>query len=176
MLSRIAESLYWIGRYTERAEDTARMTLAEMRRLVHLLDQHEPPLAPQPGISDVEGLVREVSAAGIPVTYRLERPSTLVPPGLGLAAYRVVQEGLTNVIKHAREPRDSSVVVGGSDAILTVEITDRGAGPYGQASAGYGLAGMRTRVELYGGTLNYGPHGDGGFRVLARFPLTDLVS
>jgi signal transduction histidine kinase len=158
------------------AEETARMTLAELRRLVHLLADEEPALAPQPGISDVEGLVAEVSAAGVPVTYRLERDSTAMPPGLGLAAYRLVQEGLTNVIKHAREPRDSAVIVGGSAAVLTVEITDRGAGPYAEAAEGYGLSGMRTRVEMYGGTLNYGPHPDGGFRVVARFPLTDLVA
>lgn len=155
-------------------ETIARSTMGEMRRLVHVLDANEEAsLIPQPGIVDIETLVRDIAASGVPIEYRVDHPPDGVSPGLALAVYRLVQEALTNVLKHADPPDGTHVTLGGTINSLTVEVVDRGRGPAVPGAAGRGLAGMKERVSLYGGTLDVGPRPGGGFRVFAQFPLVD---
>jgi signal transduction histidine kinase len=154
------------------AEETARQSLLEMRRLVGLLDLgDDPDLHPQPGVADLDALISQVRAAGVPVELRVcgeERPVT---PGLGLAVYRIVQEALTNVIKHAAgAPTTVSVEYRPHD--LLVEVRDAGAHTNrGEGDGGArGVAGMRARAALYGGRLIAAAGEPGGFRVAAELP------
>ena len=149
-------------RRLEGLERTARQTLEEMRRLVHVSDDgSQADLSPQPGLDDVRTLVGDVAASGVPVTLSLGPPATDVPPGLGLAVYRVVQEALTNVVKHAHPPEGTAVTITERAGLLTVEVSDRGSVQTPTATDGRGLLGMRERVSLYGGTLEAGPRGGG---------------
>jgi signal transduction histidine kinase len=151
-------------------ERSARETLAEMRRLLELLDERDAPLAPQPGLSDVERLISDARDVGVEVDLEVTGDRIELPAGLELAAYRVVQEALTNVIKHAR-PRRAVVRVAFGAGQLAVEVLDVGVVVARSPTGGRGLAGMRERVALYGGVLKVGPRTDGGFGVSARFPL-----
>jgi signal transduction histidine kinase len=151
-------------------ERSARETLAEMRRLLELLDERDAPLAPQPGLGDVERLVSDARDVGVELDSEVTGDRIELPAGLELAAYRVVQEALTNVIKHARPCRALVRVAYGTDE-LAVEVLDEGAVVAGSPTGGRGLAGMRERVALYGGVLEVGPRQGGGFAVRARFPL-----
>jgi signal transduction histidine kinase len=154
-------------------ERSARDTLAEMRRLLELLDENGAPLAPQPGLSDLAQLIADTRAAGVEADLEVTGDPVELPPGLELAAYRVVQEALTNVIKHARERRAHVRVVYATGG-LTVEVLDEGvfASPT-SSMGGRGIAGMRERVALYDGALEVGPRpGGGGFTVRAWFPVT----
>lgn len=154
----------------DRLEETARGTLAEMRRLVSVSGEGDALLAPQPGIADLDALVDRVRADGVEVDFiRLEKPIE-IGNGLGLAVYRLVQEALTNVIKHAR-PAAARVRLASEGGLLTVEVVDSGEGPAGDLGGGRGLAGMRERVSLYGGSLQVGPRPKGGFAVRASFPV-----
>jgi signal transduction histidine kinase len=152
-------------------ERSARDTLAEMRRLLELLDEHDAPLAPQPGLTDLERLISEGRDAGVDVDLEATGEPIELPAGLELAAYRVVQEALTNVIKHARPCRALVRVAYGTDQ-LAVEVLDEGAVVASSPIGGRGLAGMRERVALYDGVLEVGPRAGGGFAVRARFPVT----
>lgn len=154
-------------------ERSARDTLAEMRRLLELLDDHGAPLAPQPGLGDLEQLISDTREAGVEVDLEMTGDPVELPSGLELAAYRVVQEALTNVIKHARERRAHVRVAYGTDE-LTVEVLDEGvfASPQSSMRGGRGIAGMRERVALYDGVLEFGPRAGCGFAVRASFPLT----
>ena len=151
-------------------ERSARETLAEMRRLLELLDERDAPLAPQPRLSDVERLISDARDVGVEVDLEVTGDRIELPAGFELAAYRVVQEALTNVIRHAR-PRRAVVRVGFGADQLAVEVLDEGVVVARSPSGGRGLAGMRERVALYGGVLKVGPRTDGGFGVSARFPL-----
>jgi signal transduction histidine kinase len=156
-------------------ENTARETLAETRRLVQVMDAGESERGPQPGLSDVPALVEDVSSAGARVELLVSgRPAT-VSAGLGLTVYRVVQEALTNVMRHSR-PAVARVVLDTRLDTLVVEVTDEGVGPAVSGDPGRGLRGMRERVTLYGGTLDAGPQPGGGFRVLAAFPLPEAAT
>jgi signal transduction histidine kinase len=129
-------------------------------------------LRPQPGLGQLRALVDRVSAAGLDVDLQVDELPGDLPPGVDLAAFRVVQEALTNVIKHAGGPR-TSVRVGYRDGDVAVEVADAGAaGPVAAPvrGAGRGLAGLRERAELYGGELEAGPRPGGGWRVRARIP------
>ena len=154
----------------DRLEATARATLAEMRRLVSVSGESDAMLAPQPSLADLDELVARVRADGVDVEF--ERPSEQIElgNGLSLAVYRLVQEALTNVIKHAR-PAAARVGVALEGDRLTVEVVDSGRQPARGLGGGRGLAGMRERVALYGGTLQVGPRPEGGFGVRASFPL-----
>jgi signal transduction histidine kinase len=146
-------------------EEIARTTLGELRGLGLGAG-----LSPQPGVADLPDLIASATAAGVTVEYSAD-PLPAVPAGLGLAVYRVVQEALTNVVRHAQAP--CIVAVGARGAELTVEVTDDGRGV--EASRpGRGLIGMRERVTLHGGRLDAGPVPGGGFRVHATFPLGGL--
>jgi signal transduction histidine kinase len=153
-------------------EQISRGALQEMRALLGVLRTEETALDPAPGLADLGSLAERASEAGVRVDLdiRGERPG--LSPGLDLAAYRVVQEAITNVIKHAATDRCRVTVA--CQEVLTLEISDcgRGASPDGSGpAAGHGIAGMRERVSMYGGEFRAGPGPDRGFQVIARFPL-----
>jgi signal transduction histidine kinase len=147
-------------------QDTGRQTIVELRRLLGILrdDGQELSLAPQPGLASLDLLLEEMRQAGLLVQLRVEGQPGRLPPGVDLAAYRIVQEALTNTLRHAG-PAQAEVVVRYLEQALELEIVDDGSGPgpndgaaggSGQ-SKGHGLVGMRERVALYGGTLHAGP-------------------
>jgi signal transduction histidine kinase len=154
--------------------ETGSEALEEMRRLLGLLRQKHDALslAPQPSIARLSLLVDEVRAAGLPTQLAVEgRPKTLAP-GIELSAYRIVQEALTNIRKHAGAV-SASVRVHYTEHEVVLEVDDNGNGTLetnGDGS-GHGLIGMRERAALYGGTLEAGPRTDGGFRIRATLPL-----
>jgi signal transduction histidine kinase len=152
--------------------------LEELRRLLGVLRQEDEPqgdLAPVPGLADLEGLLAELAKAGLAVRLQVEGRPAQLPAGVDLSAYRIVQEALTNVVKHAGSAR-AQVVVGYGDQDVTVEVTDDGRGAVtsasdGRVGTGHGLIGMRERVQAFGGDMEVGPRPGGGFRVAARLPL-----
>jgi signal transduction histidine kinase len=159
---------------------SAREVLDEMRRLLILLrmDDEGDPSAPQPCLDDVPELVRTVRAAGLPVELEVRGPVARLAPGVDLSAYRIVQEALTNVLKHAG-PVPTSVVVSHTAGALTVEVANRAgrrpvvtAPPAGAPPGGHGLVGARERVALLGGELHAAGDGQGGFVVRAVLPHT----
>ncbi|WP_406104213.1 sensor histidine kinase [Micromonospora globbae] len=155
-------------------EETGRATLRELRRLLDVLRTEAEPaadLAPQPGLAGIEALAEQVREAGLPVTVRVEGGPRVVEDGVALAVYRIVQEALTNVLKHAGAAT-AEVRIAYGEAAVEVEVTDTGRGPAPDTSrVGHGLVGMRERVGLYGGVLRAGARPGGGFRVYARIPV-----
>jgi signal transduction histidine kinase len=155
-------------------EETGRTALTELRRLLALVrPAHEDAaLAPQPGMAELPGLVERTRASGMPVKLRVEGQPTSLPGGLDLAAYRVVQEALTNALRHAGPANVLVTVLYGGDRLL-LEIADDGRGQDGDGAGepGHGIAGMRERIGLYGGELAAGPHPRGGFVVRASMPI-----
>jgi signal transduction histidine kinase len=153
-------------------EETGRQALGEMRRLLGILrgDEHEARLAPQPGIADLDALVEQVRGAGLPVEVVVEGEPKALPPGIDLAAYRVVQEGLTNALKHAGAARAHVSIRYRADA-LELAVTNNGTAPADGRGNGHGLIGMRERVALYGGEFEAGPRPGGGYAVRASLPL-----
>ncbi len=157
-------------------ERTGREALAEMRRLLGVLhrddDEHDA-RAPQPTMAGVGALVERAREAGLPVELQVEGERRSLPAGLDLAAFRVVQEGLTNALKYA-EHAPTEVRVRWGEHTLELEIADRGPGPARdrlEGDGGHGLVGMRERVKLYGGELEAGRRRGGGFRIRAKLPL-----
>jgi signal transduction histidine kinase len=159
----------------ESVEDSGRSALEELRRLLGLLsdDDGGAPLAPQPGVGEIPSLIEQLRGAGVPVELCVEGPARTLASGVAIAAYRIVQEALTNVLKHA-DGAPTRVVLRYGAAALELEILDRGA-PRGtganDAQSGRGLAGMRERAAMYGGTLDARPEPDLGYAVRARIPL-----
>jgi signal transduction histidine kinase len=154
-------------------EDVGRAALTEMRRLLGVLHQgeEEAERAPQPTLRELDGLVARSRAAGLPVTLVVEGEPRPLPPGKDLAAYRVVQEALTNAIKHAGAA-PTSVVVRWEASSLQLKIVDTGGSAMnGSNGSGHGLIGMEERMRLYDGSLRAGPVAGGGFEVVARMPL-----
>jgi signal transduction histidine kinase len=169
-----------LDRDTERAvaaaeliERTGREALAEMRRLLGVLhpDEHAE-YAPQPTLRQLDALVERARGAGVPVTLNVEGEQRELPAGLDLAAYRVVQEALTNVVKHSGGAPTEVSVHYRADAV-DVRIADRGSGSLNNRleGGGHGLVGMRERVRMYGGELHAGRRRGGGFEVHVRLPL-----
>jgi signal transduction histidine kinase len=158
-------------------ERTGREALAEMSRLLGILRKEGEglSLAPRPSLAQVEALVQTVRDTGVPVELHVEGEERSLPPGVDVSAYRIVQEALTNVVKHAG-PARASVVVRYGRRNVEVEVTDDGSRSANGVSTGYGLAGMRERVELHGGTLEAGSVSEGGFTVKARLPLDPVPS
>ncbi len=160
----------------EVVEESSRQALAEMRRLVTVLRDvdHRPAVEePAPGLTDLHRLVAEVAAAGVSVDVTTEGDLARVPEGVSLAAYRIVQEALTNVVRHAGPTRARlSVVVGADRVRLEVgnEANGSVAAPAEPGRRRHGLAGMRERATLYGGDLTAGPGPDGGWRVAGSLP------
>ena len=153
-------------------EEAGRQALAELRRLLGMLraGAAQAALTPQPGLAELEALIAQTRAAGLPVELAVEGEPTVLPRGLDLAAYRIVQESLTNARKHAG-PAHAHVIVRFGHETLELSITDDGSAPPNGNSSGHGLVGMRERVALYGGDFEAGPRAQGGFRVAARLPL-----
>jgi signal transduction histidine kinase len=188
-------------------EDAGRRGLEAVPGLLRALREDDRPdgLAPQPTLAELDALVAQVSAAGLPVELRIEGTPRPLPAAVDLSAYRVAQEALTNTLKHAGPARAQLTICYGSDT-LEVTAIDNGQGPRtlwtdgrpppahrlrsptggpdadgpgssapgsgsGTPRSGHGLVGMRERVRLFGGDLEAGATGDGGFRVAARFPL-----
>jgi signal transduction histidine kinase len=153
-------------------ERTGREALAEMRRMVGVLRRPEeaPALAPQPSLEYLGRLVEQAREAGLPVDLRIEGDAVQLPAGVDLTAYRLVQEGLTNAIKHAQATR-ADVLVTYRDGEIEVTVSDNGRGVGNGDGGGHGLVGMRERVSVYGGELDAGPQPNGGYRLRARLPL-----
>ncbi|WFE28572.1 sensor histidine kinase [Solwaraspora sp. WMMD791] len=159
--------------------ETSRSTLREMRRLLDVLRTDAEPagaeLAPQPGLSGIQSLVEQVREAGLPVTLRVDGVPGDLDPGVTLTLYRIVQEALTNALKHAGTPATAEVRLSFGIYWLIVEVFDTGRGPApDRTRLGHGLVGMRERVALYGGTLRTGPRPGGGFRIYAKLPMEQL--
>ena len=155
----------------EAISQTSRSTLVEMRRMLGMLRPDQgASYVPAPGLADLHRLVREVTNAGLHTDVRVEGTTTELPPGVDFTAYRIVQEALTNVLKHAGQAT-ATVTIGYEDTAVRLEILDNGGGVNGQdISVGHGLVGMRERVGVYGGSFEAGPRTDGGFRVAVRLP------
>ncbi|WP_326553701.1 sensor histidine kinase [Micromonospora sp. NBC_01813] len=158
--------------------ETSRSTLREMRRLLDVLRTDTEPasaeLAPQPGLGGIESLVEQIREAGLPVTLRVDGVPGDLDPGVTLTLYRIVQEALTNALKHAGTAT-AEVRLSFGIYWLIVEVFDTGRGPApDHTPVGHGLVGMRERVALYGGTLRTGPRPGGGFRIYAKLPMEQL--
>ncbi|GAA0807033.1 sensor histidine kinase [Spirilliplanes yamanashiensis] len=161
-------------------EDTSRSTLREMRRLLSVLRTDEEPgadLTPQPGLAGIEQLVEQVREAGLPVRLSVDGPPVDLDQGVALTVYRIVQEALTNTLKHAGVAVASVELRFRPDG-LTVEVGDNGRGPVKGADrgVGHGLVGMRERIALYGGSLRTGPRPGGGYCVHATIPADQLTA
>jgi signal transduction histidine kinase len=153
-------------------QQTGRSALTDMKLLLGVLRGPEPgeELRPQPTLDDIADLVDQVRTTGLPVEMRVAGPSRPVGAGVALSAFRIVQEALTNVMKHAPDARVRVTIDYGEEA-LEVEVTNSAGISVGTMGSESGLRGMRERAELFGGQLMAGPIPDGGFRVHARFPL-----
>jgi signal transduction histidine kinase len=153
-------------------EMTGRTALTEMRRLLGAMrrDGDDLELAPQPGLDSLDSLREEVGRAGLPVRLHVDGEPFPLPRALDLSAYRIVQEGLTNVLKHAGASQAEVTVRYGSDE-LQIEVRDDGKGKSTSDGLGHGLVGIRERVKIYGGEMTAGPATGGGFILSTRLPL-----
>ncbi len=166
---------------------TGHQALGEMRRLLGVLRTEDAPepLQPQPGLAQLDGLLDQVRATGLAADLTVTGlavpgPAAAMPPGAELTVYRIVQEALTNTLKHAAGPTRVSVAITCRPDAVTVDVHDDGAcrpagapghGLAGHGLAGHGLAGMRERAAVYDGAVSAGPDPAGGWRVHARLPL-----
>jgi len=153
-------------------ERAGRTALTEMRRLLAAMrdDDEALELGPQPGLGSVGTLVADVERAGLPVTLHIEGEAAPLPRAIDLSAYRIVQEGLTNALKHARA-HHADVTLRYAPDELQIEVRDDGTGGGASNGPGYGLVGIGERVKIYGGTITAGAPPGGGFVVDARLPL-----
>jgi signal transduction histidine kinase len=163
------------GHAVERISATGREALLEMRRLLGVLREESDaqPLAPQPGLDRLDGLLAQVHAAGIPVTMDLDGDPRELPEGIQLTVFRVAQEALTNTLKHAARPTSAHLALRCEARRVELEVTDTGdpdasVVARGALGGGRGLSGMRERAAAYGGRLDAGPGPDGGWRVRLR--------
>ncbi|MEV0400173.1 histidine kinase [Actinoallomurus sp. NPDC050550] len=167
-----------------KASEIGRQAIAEMRRVLDVLRQDAPPSAglrsPQPGLGQLDALLTEVRAAGLPVEFVVTGRPPAMASGAELTIYRLVQEALTNVRKHTPPGTTARVRLEYAAAHVEIEITDDGRPavgvPSGRQRTGHGIAGMRERVAVYGGLMQAGPLPDGGWRVHARFEPSQLES
>jgi signal transduction histidine kinase len=155
-----------------RVERSGEQSLAELRRILALLREPEQTAEPhpQPSLAQLDDLVASYRAAGLPVRLELIGEPTPLPSGVELSVYRIVQEALTNTLKHS-DPRKVTVTLAFRDARLELEVVDDGTPTPGTATTGQGMIGMRERVALLGGELETGQRKGGGFRVAARLPV-----
>jgi signal transduction histidine kinase len=154
-------------------ERAGRTALAEMRRLLSAMrrDGDEAELVPQPGLDGLESLLQEIGRAGLPVELRVDGEPFPLPRGIDLSAYRIVQEGLTNALKHARAS-DADVTVRYRPDELEIEVRDNGKGSATSDGLGHGLVGVRERVKIYGGEMSAGTVTGGGFLLSTRLPVS----
>lgn len=160
----------------EEVEEAGRQALAEMRRLLGVMrrDDDERDLTPQPSLASVDTLVDQISGAGLPVHLHVEGEPIALPTGIELSAYRIIQEGLTNALKHGRASRADVTLRYIRDA-LEVEVCDDGQGRATTDGAGYGLLGIQERVKIYGGTMTAETAPGRGFALKTRLPLESHV-
>ncbi len=162
----------------EKIENSARQALGETRRLLGVLrdPDEETGLAPQPGIGELDALAASVRAAGLPVNLLIGGDLAALPAAVDVSVYRIVQEALTNILKHAG-PARADVTIGRAADTVTIEIIDNGTGEPDllTSAGGHGLAGMRERAAVFGGELAAGPRPGGGFAVRARLPIGDRL-
>jgi signal transduction histidine kinase len=153
-------------------EQAGRAALAEMRQLLGAMrrDGEEAEMAPQPGLDSLDALLREVDRAGLPVRLHVDGEPFALPRAIDLSAYRIVQEGLTNALKHARASHADVTVRYGPDE-LQIEVRDDGDGSATNDGLGHGLVGVRERVKIYGGEMTAGTATGGGFTLSTRLPL-----
>jgi signal transduction histidine kinase len=158
-------------------EASGREALVELRRLLGVLRTEDEQLAigPQPGLGSLESLLGQVREAGLSVELRVEGEPVQLSPGIDLSAYRIVQEALTNTLKHAKGSQ-AEVTIRYGTSLLELAVVDNGLGaPASINGSGHGLIGMRERVALYGGVLEAGPGDAGGYAIRAQLPLTGAL-
>jgi signal transduction histidine kinase len=158
-------------------ENASRETLSGLRRMLGALRQADladgaqaAPLHEMPGLADVDWLAEATTAAGVRVDVRRRGERRPLPPEIELSAFRIIQEAVTNVVRHA-QTHSCQVFIDWQEEDLSIEVVDDGRGHGATAQTGYGLVGMRERVSLLGGEFSAGPRPEGGFRVAARLPL-----
>ena len=157
----------------EAVEQAGRQALDELRHLLGVLrpDAEVEVLGPQPGLADVPRLVDQFGEAGLEVSLTIDGVQTDLPARVDLFAYRIVQEALTNVLKHAGSHARTEVRVGTDNHGVEIEVLDNGHGATILPGSGHGIVGMRERALLLGGSLDTGPRPDGGFQVVAYLPI-----
>ena len=159
-------------RAMEAVEQAGREALDELRQVLGVLrpDGQSENLVPMHGLADIADLVADMQSAGMDVSLSNDGAPDRLPAGVDLASYRIVQEALTNVLKHAGPEPEAEVRLSANDQMLTIEVTDRGSGGSTLPGSGHGVMGMRERAALLGGTFEAGPRPGGGFRIMARLP------
>jgi signal transduction histidine kinase len=152
-------------------ESTGRQVIVELRRLLGILRERDGavPVVAQPRLGAIDNLVEPLRRADLHVDVKVEGTPVGLPASLELSAFRVVQEGLTNVLKHAGA-RSVWLAIRYADDAVEVEVVDDGRGPSTQENPGHGLVGVRERVQLFGGSVEAGPRPEGGYRLWARLP------
>jgi signal transduction histidine kinase len=153
-------------------ERAGRAALAEMRRLLAAMRREgdEAELLPQPGLDGLDSLLDEIGRAGLPVALHVHGEPVPLPRGIDLSAYRIVQEGLTNALKHA-SASDADVTFRYRPDELEIEVRDNGQGTATSDGLGHGLVGVHERVKIYGGEMTAGQANGGGFVLSTRLPL-----
>jgi signal transduction histidine kinase len=160
-----------------RVEAAGRTALAEMRRLLGAMRRNGDgvELAPQPGLDSLDSLADDVARAGLPVHIHLDGDPVALPRAIDLSSYRIVQEGLTNALKHARATQ-ADVTIRYRANRVELEVRDDGAGGATSDGLGHGLVGIGERVKIYGGEMTAGPAPDGGFVLSARLPVENRAA
>ena len=158
-------------------ERAGRAALAEMRHLLDAMreDGERAELGPQPGLDRLDGLLQDVGRAGLPVRLQVDGDPLELPRGIDISAYRIVQEGLTNALRHAHATQAEVGLRYTSDQ-LRIEVSDNGHGATGSDGRGHGLIGIHERVKLYGGEMSTATANGGGFTLTAQLPLTEYGS
>jgi signal transduction histidine kinase len=163
-------------RALETISATGRLALAEMRRLLGVLREGDDAgsYAPQPGVAQLTDLVEQIRGSGLPLDFQVDGVPAELPPGMQLTIFRIVQESLTNTLKHGGPGATAQVRLHYGDEAIEVTVTDDGRGAAARDDGlGHGLAGMRERAAVYGGSVRAGPRTGGGFEVVARLPLRE---
>ena len=160
-----------------RVEGAGRTALAEMRRMLGAMRRNGDgvELTPQPGLDSLDSLVDDVARAGLPVRLHVDGDPVALPPAIDLSSYRIVQEALTNALKHARASK-ADVTVRYKPNRVELEVRDDGVGAVTGDGLGHGLVGIRERVKIYGGEMSAGPAPDGGFVLTARLPVENYAA
>lgn len=158
-------------------EVAGRQALDELRHLLGVLRPHSSndELRPQPGRAALPRLIEDLQVAGLEVTMTSDDPERRLPARLELAIYRIVQEALTNVLRHAGSKADAKVRIQTDEQSVTIEISDNGTGTSRQSGSGHGITGMRERAQSLGGTLDASQRSGGGFSVVARLPVAGEI-
>ena len=157
----------------QRVEQAGRTALTEMRSLLNAMREEgeAAEMAPQPTLAEVDALLTAVRRAGLPVELQVQGTPTELPGAIEMSAYRIIQEGLTNALKHSRASR-ADVLIRYGDDVLEIEVQDDGRGAPSTNGGGFGLVGVRERVKIYGGEMSADSRAGGGFTLRTRLPLT----